>query len=231
MFKSPQFSSEFKTTIISKLSNLIELQKNLKLNSIILKSIEGLSEFENTTCKHSFILNSLSNDIKSTEFNGFLDLQVETFFTILPKERIFYLLEQLKISLNNNLFQKAKYIISKIDFFVLSNEQKIFYFHSKLTICLYFKDFNEAMKTFDKIDYDSSLKILISTFNCYFDQRTDFKNREKELLEEFSEKNFIDEISLNLIIRRYENQLKFLPESIPIVEYLAKCATFHVFFN
>ena len=190
---------------------------------VFVKSLEGLNEYEPTICKAALLLAKSPNAI-SCDTETFLDLQIETFFSVPVSERASYILEQLLTSIRFENFQKAKYIMRKIDHSLLNNEQRDLYFKSRLIVNLFFEDFKQSIETLKEFEFGSGIPQLLHTFNIYLGNSPTNPFRIKE----FDEKDFIDRPKLNELYERYKPMLQFIPEAIDIYKLLKNSASFHV---
>jgi hypothetical protein len=193
------------------------------INAFI-KSLEGLNEYESTVCKIALLLIKHS-DSTSKDSEAFLDLQIETFFSLPISERVVYILEQLLTSIRYKNFQKAKYIMRKIDHKLLDNSQKDLYFKSRLIVYLFFEDFGQSVELLKEFESDKKLTDLLYTFNGYLHIN---KVSSLNMIKEFNESDFIDEQKLNEIYERYKTAVEFIPEVIDIYKLLRKSVSFHV---
>jgi hypothetical protein len=226
LLKSPKYSQDFRRRIILKLSELIEKSHNYpEIIISFIKSLEGLNEYEAIISKSSLLLTK-SKSATSLDTETFLDLQIETFFSIPLLDRTSYILEQLLTSIRFANFQKAKYIMRKIDYNLLNTEQRDLYFKSRLIVNLFFKDFKQSVETLKEFVFSPEISQLLHTFNVYLGNIP----KNSFTIGEFDEKDFIDRTKLNEIYERYKPTIFFIPENIDIYRFLKNSASFHVMF-
>ena len=225
--KPRHFSTNDQNFIVQKISEKLTYVTDSRPLLSLLTKLEGKSEYEEEVCALAKHLNSFSTDPVSQEFNVFLNLQVETFFSLKGDRRILLLLEQLEICVKNSLFQKAKYIAQKIDFKSLDEIAKERFIWNKLSVCLHYEDFVNAYKVLENNEPYRQLSELLATLCVYLSKGTPLSSNNK--IVEFKSRSFISGDIVANIISKYENILRNNGCLVSIRKSVEKTACIHVF--
>jgi hypothetical protein len=198
--------------------------QNYDVVRIIITALEGLIDYEQQICKlHLAVCTGQS--VSRKDEDAFLDLPVETFFSVSLQDRFSLFIQQIHVALKNGEFQKAGYLLKKVDIAkVADSSLQLDFIRSDLIVAIMASNYSKAASLCGHPPFQS-LGLFFSTISKYLHGKGD--NIQDVSLPFFDQMHFIESSKVYNLLESHQPVLDRLAVYDQINKDLLKAAARH----